>query len=316
MTDNSLHSLLSPAPQAHIISQLIKGNLAPAPIWKKADYRLKFLLRTLIYYRSTRLMLDSLGQRPDFMRLLNAQVTLPSKTHRQYLTRGLSSTQRAEAIVGHYQFIDSLKSPTLAAALTAIDLTPLLTFTGKDEAKFTLYASCACKAEREGESTLWFCSEDNTVLASTTFSIRRDSEGWELIVGGLQGPRRSVSHEVIKSATRACYGLFPKRILVEFFGLLAAECGIARITGVSDNGHVFRALRYRFSKGRHFHASYDEFWASIEGVKTSEFRWQLPLQQERKSIEEIASKKRAEYRRRFALLDEMAVQFRTLFPLA
>jgi uncharacterized protein VirK/YbjX len=22
-------------------------------------------------------------------------------------------------------------------------------------------------------------------------------------------------------------------------------------------------LRYRFSKGRHFHASYDEFWASL-----------------------------------------------------
>lgn len=297
-----------------LIFELATGKLAPAPIWKKADYRLKFLLRTLIFYRSTRLMLDSLGLRPDFMRLLNAQVTLPSKTHRQYLARGLSSMQRAEVIVGHYQFMDSLKSPALAAALTATDPTRLLSFIGKDEAKFMLYASCAHKAEREGESTLWFCSEDNTVLASTTFSIRLDAEGWELIVGGLQGPRRSVSHEAIKYATRACHGLFPKRILIEFFGLMAAECGITRITGVSDNGHVFRALRYRFSKGRHFHASYDEFWASIEGVKISKYRWQLPLQQERKSIEEIASKKRAEYRRRFALLDEMAAQFKALFP--
>ncbi len=95
---------------------------------------------------------------------------------------------------------------------------------------------------------------------------------------------------------------------------MAAECGITTLSGVSDQGHVFRALRYRFSKGRHFHASYDEFWASIDGMKTSEFRWQLPLQQERKSIEEIASKKRAEYRRRFALLDGMTEQFRALFP--
>ncbi|SNY73878.1 VirK/YbjX family protein [Enterobacter sp. CC120223-11] len=314
MTDNSLHTLITPAPRAKIISELVTGELAPAPIWKKADYRLKFLLRTLIFYRSTRLMLDNLGQRPDFMRLLNAQVTLPSKTHRQYLARGLSSTQRAEAIVGHYQFIDSLKSPLLAAALTATEPTPLLTFSGKDDAKFTLYASCASKAEREGESTLWFCSEDDTVLASATFSVKRTPDGRELIVGGLQGPRRTVSHDAIKTATRACYGLFPKRILVEFFGLMATECGITTLSGVSDQGHVFRALRYRFSKGRHFHASYDEFWASIDGRKTSDFRWQLPLQQERKSIEEIASKKRAEYRRRFALLDGMAEQFRALFP--
>lgn len=313
MSDTPQSAENTSAPRTHLISDLVKGKLAPAPIWKKADYRLKFLLRTMIFYRSTRMMLDSLGQRPDFMRLLNAQVTLPSKTHRQYLARGLSSTQRAEAIVGHYQFIDSLESPQLASALTATDMTPVLSFTGKDDATFTLYASCARKAEREGESTLWFCSEDNTILASTTFSVKRTAQGWELIVGGLQGPRRSVSHDVIKHATRACYGLFPKRILVEFFGLLATRCGITTLTGVSDNGHVFRALRYRFSKGRHFHASYDEFWASIEGVKISDFRWQLPLQQERKSIEEIASKKRAEYRRRFALLDEMAAQFDALF---
>jgi hypothetical protein len=314
LSDTPQHSENSSAPRAHLISDLVRGKLAPAPIWKKADYRLKFLLRTLIFYRSTRLMLDSLGQRPDFMQLLNAQVTLPSKTHRQYLARGLSSTQRADAIVGHYQFIDSLKSPQLASALTATDQTALLTFEGKDGAQFTLYASCARKAEREGESTLWFCNADNTVLASTTFSIARKKDGWELIVGGLQGPRRDVSHDAIKHATRACYGLFPKRILIEFFGLMAMQCGITTLSGVSDNGHVFRALRYRFSKGRHFHASYDEFWASIDGVKINEFRWQLPLQQERKSIEDIASKKRAEYRRRFALLDDMAAQFNALFP--
>lgn len=314
MSDNTLHSEYSPAPRAHLITELVSGKLTPAPIWKKADYRLKFLLRTLIFYSATRRMLDSLGKRQDFMQLLNAQVTLPSKTHRQYLARGLSSGQRADAIVGHYEFIDSLQSPALVTALTATEPTELLKLEGKDGATFTLYASCAHKAEREGESTVWFCDAQNTVLASATFCITRGSKGWELVVGGLQGPRRGVSHEVIKLATRACYGLFPKRILIEFFGLLASQGGISTLSGVSDNGHVFRALRYRFSKGRHFHASYDEFWASIEGVKRNAYRWELPVQQERKSLEDIASKKRAEYRRRFALLDDMAAQFSALFP--
>jgi uncharacterized protein len=316
VSENRLNSASSHLTRKNIISDLVSGRLAPAPIWKKLDYRVKFLLRSLIFHRATSQMLDSLSQREDFMQLLNAQVTLPSKPHRQYLALGLSSVERADAIVSHYQFVDSLNSPQLAHALTATDPTTLLTFEGKDDARFTLYCSCARKAEREGESTVWFCDAENTVLASATFSIARGKEGWELIVGGLQGPRRNVSHELIKTATRACYGLFPKRILVEFFGLLATHCGISRLCGVSDNGHVFRALRYRFSKGRHFHASYDEFWASIEGVKISQYLWQLPLQQERKSIESIASKKRAEYRRRFALLDEMESQFSALFPAA
>ena len=314
MTDNTLGSPYSSEPRAHLIADLVSGKLAPAPIWKKTDYRMKFLLRSLLFYRATHRMLDNLGQRKDFMQLLNAQVTLPSKTHRQYLALGLSSVQRADAIVGHYQFVDSLQSRQLAAALTGTEPATLLTLEGKDGATFTLSASCAHKAEREGESTLWFCDAEGTVLASATFSILRENNGWTLIVGGLQGPRREVSHEVIKHATRACYGLFPKRILVEFFGLLAARGGITRLAGVSDNGHVFRALRYRFSKGRHFHASYDEFWSSIDGVKSGAYLWQLPLQQERKSIESIASKKRAEYRRRFTLLDGMAAQFVSLFP--
>ncbi len=83
----------------------------------------------------------------------------------------------------------------------------------------------------------------------------------------------------------------PKRLLLEFIWLLAGQSNIQAIYAVSDNGHVFRALRYRLSKGRHFHASYDEFWQSIEGVRNDSYRWRLPLKLERKSLESIASKK-------------------------
>jgi uncharacterized protein VirK/YbjX len=281
------------------------GRLIPAPIWQKRNYRLKFLLRTALFYTPTRTMLDNLAARPNFSQLLAAQVTLPGKVHRQYLRRGLSAGQRAAAIVSHYQYIDTLPAGRLGAAMTAVQEMPLLELQGKDDARFTLSASSAGKAEREGETTLWLRDGNQTLLASATFSVVRDQEQWQLTIGGLQGPRRNVPHEVIKQATRACYGLFPKRLLLEFIWALAAQSNIQAIYGVSDNGHVFRALRYRLSKGRHFHASYDEFWKSIEGEADGPWRWRLPLRLERKSLEEIASKKRAEYRRRFQLLDEL-----------
>lgn len=132
-------------------------------------------------------------------------------------------------------------------------------------------------------------------------------------MGGLQGPRRDVSRDAIKQATRACHGLFPKRILLEVVYQLAAQSNISAIFAVGDEGHVFRALRYRLSKGRHFHASYDEFWGSLEGKKLSPFCWQLPQRLERKSLDEIASKKRAEYRRRFELLDEIEASVTSRF---
>lgn len=301
----SLQSKNLQSSHRHIISELVSGRLIPGPIWQKRNYRLKFLLRSLLFWSPTVKMLDALSQRADFENQLSSQVTLPSKCHRQYLTLGLNAANRSNAIVSHYDWLDSQLSKPAAIALTATTPQQILHFKGKDDADFYVYASGAHKAEREGESTLWFYDGNNALLASVTFSVTSEKGKRALVIGGLQGPRKNVSHDVIKVATKACFGIFPKRMLLETLWQMCISTGISEIYGVSDNGHVFRALRYRFSKGRHFHASYDEFWSSIEGERSDKFRWRLPMQLARKPLEEIASKKRAEYRRRFQLLDEV-----------
>lgn len=60
--------------------------------------------------------------------------------------------------------------------MTAVSEVPLLTLNGKEDRRFTLYASSAGKAEREGETTLWLRDSDHTLLASATFSVTRDHD--------------------------------------------------------------------------------------------------------------------------------------------
>ncbi len=230
MTDNSLHSSSVLTPRSHLIADLVMGRLTPAPIWRQKNYRFKFLLRTALFYSPTKAMLEALSARDDFNQLLTAQATLPGKVHRQYLTRDLNAWQRAMAVISHYRYVDTLRGSRLAHAMTAVCEVPLLTLNGKDERQFTLSASSAGKAEREGETTLWLRDSDHTLLASATFSVTREGDAWQLVIGGLQGPRRHVSHEVIKQATRACYGLFPKRLLLEFIWLLALAAISRRFT--------------------------------------------------------------------------------------
>lgn len=313
MSNMHLHNDVFYPHRTNIISELVKGKRVPGPIWQKREYRLKFLLRSLLFWSSTHRVLETLSGRDDFDRLLASQITLPSKTHRQYLMRGLTAGDRADAIISHYHWVDSLKNITLANALTSPQEQTIVQFQAKNDATYTVSASSAGKAEREGESTLWLRDSENTVLASLTFSVARSNGQRVLVIGGLQGPRRNVSHDAIKLATRACHGLFPKRVLMEVVFQLAAHSSVRAIFAVGDEGHVFRALRYRLSKGRHFHASYDKFWASLDGKKISSFCWQLPLQMERKSLEDIASKKRAEYRRRFELLDCIEAEVKSRF---
>jgi len=95
---------------------------------------------------------------------------------------------------------------------------------------------------------------------------------------------------------------------MEALFLLAEACGAEAIAAVGDTTHVFRSLRYRHSKGDKFFASYSEFWLSLGGEEQTDGCFTLPRQMERKALEEIASKKRAEYRRRYTLLDSLKEQ--------
>ena len=288
-----------------LVFAIARGRVVPsAAIWQQKRYRLKFLLRALWYWKPTNSMLAALSQLPEFPALLQAQVTLPSKPHRHYLRLGLNALQRAHAVVDHYHFLHQHAGTTLFQALTSSEPTLLFNFTGRNDEVFSLKASTARSAEREGESTLWLFM-DNNLLASLTFCITEPAQHPVLFIGGVQGPRRQVTNDTIKLATKACHGLFPKRILLEVIWQLCSQWQLEQICGVSDAGHVFRGWRYRFSKARYLHASYDEFWESANGTKAGPYQWQLPTSLPRKSLEDIASKKRAEYRRRYLLQDEI-----------
>lgn len=105
--------------------------------------------------------------------------------------------------------------------------------------------------EREGEATLTIHDAENR-LASLTFSIMAFQKKQILFICGLQGASRSTSHNVIKEATKACHGLFPKRLLVEMLQLISGEIGAPQIIAVGDKSHVFQSARYRGSKQKVF----------------------------------------------------------------
>lgn len=69
---------------------------------------------------------------------------------------------------------------------------------------------------------------------------------------------------------------------------------------------IYLAARYKHQEKRKIHADYDEFWQSL-GAKErkEEALWCLPEQLIRKTMEEIPSKKRSQYRNRYAVLDEI-----------
>lgn len=308
IVDTPFSNLPQPTSGWQLFKNLALGKIAPGLAWQKTAYRRKFMLRSLTTPLSTARLLSELAKHPRLMQMLQVQPGLPCRLHRPWLTVNMDRQRALESLSWHYQTISHQLPPTLINGYLSKQGVVLLTLTGKDEQQFTIRLCADAFMDKEGEATLVFCDSQNTVLAEMTFTLCQFEGKSTLFIGGLQGAKAHVPHELIQGATKACHGLFPKRLLVEAAMTLGTAFPVEQIVAVSNATHIYRSWRYRKKKEGKLLADYDSFWISIGGEKQDNGNFMLPLAMPRKPMEEIASKKRSEYRRRYELLDSLIQQ--------
>ncbi|ASV54803.1 Virulence factor VirK [Lelliottia jeotgali] len=287
---------------------LASGEFTPGLAWQNPSYRRKFMVRSLATPFSTARLLASLAKQPRLLQMLQVQPGLPCRLHRPWLSVSMNRQKTLEALGWHYQTMNKALPATLMNGYLSKQGVTLLTLTGKDEQQFTVRLCADAFLDKEGEATLAFCDHQNTVLAEMTFTLCSFEGKTTLFIGGLQGAKAFVPHELIQGATKACHGLFPKRLLLEAAMTLGSVFPVEQIMAVSNATHIYRSWRYRKKKEGKLLADYDSFWLSLGGEQKANGHFQLPLEMARKPMEEIASKKRSEYRRRYELLDSLIDQ--------
>ncbi|EOL9008056.1 VirK/YbjX family protein [Cronobacter sakazakii] len=308
---------ISIQPPAHSAWQLFRllatGQKTPGLAWENPAYRRKFMLRSLATPFATRRWLSVLARQPMLDTLLHAQPGLPCRLHRPWLSVNVSRKAALAALEYHYRHIERLLPDTLMQGHLTRQGSTLATLSGKNDAQYRLDLAAIADLDKEGETTVIFRDANSVVLAEMTFTLCEVDGQSALFIGGLQGAKAWVEHDQIQLATKACHGLFPKRLLLEAVCLLAQHFGVSQILAVSNETHIYRSWRYAKKKKDKLHADYDSFWESLGGEKDARGLYHMPLQITRKSLEEIASKKRAEYRRRYELLESMTAQIAARF---
>lgn len=120
-------------------------------------------------------------------------------------------------------------------------------------------------------------------------------------VGGLQGMKGAL--DLNKWLTKASNGLRPQNFLFYCLTVLAQRFNISHIKGVTNAYHVYQNEKKSQQK---IAFSYDSFWQELGGQPDTAVWFDLPLIYQRKSLDEIGSKKRGQYRKRYELMDEIA----------
>lgn len=143
---------------------------------------------------------------------------------------------------------------------------------------------------------------DTETLYQIMFWLAKDKEGLPAIyIGALQGPQNG--SELIKGLTKAFFGYRTKNLI--FYGLrsFAKVIGVEKIYAVGNEGYY--AMNH-LRTDRKLKTDFGAFWEECEGVRCEDKRFYvMPVEEHRKSMEELKPSKRAQHRKRFAKMDEM-----------
>lgn len=281
-----------------------EASLHAYPEKRERRMRLKLWGRMLIQTRLYRELMVGL----DADQLLQAAVarrrTLLVKPFRTYITTRYTARQRLEHLLGHYALQRQYLGDSLSASvLDGIGL-PLMRLTVGDQAVDFVLGYRGLH-DREGELMLMLLDGlSGKRLYSAAFSLMSDPGGTaSLCLGTLQGNRDQA--DWIKAFARQYHGLRPQAFMLEALLMLARIWGVAGLVTVDNAHHVYRA-RKRTAAKRRF--DLDALVAGFGGKASADGWFRLGLDDGRRSIEEIASRKRSQYRKRYAWLASMETQ--------
>ena len=228
-----------------------------------------------------------------------------------YISKCWNAPERLAAVASHYEVVARHPSLLLLGREDSLSLGDLSAYS----------AGCSLALDRP----LWFKREGELVLnvlqgelrvASIAFTFSRTDEGLCMFIGAVQGIHKGVDSEtsltIYRELTKDFEGLRPRSFLLEAVKCVARTLGAVKIYAVGDQYRHHRHPYFGAGKARDLAADYDVIWlenGAIAGAREDFFS--IPLAPAMRSAVDIAPKKRAMYRRRHALLEDVFVLIET-----
>jgi uncharacterized protein VirK/YbjX len=217
-----------------------------------------------------------------------------------YQCSAWSVDERVQRIVGHFEALE--RAPTVFHFGVEDKLQILELSDFRDGAKLIL--DQPRWLAREGHLALNLFNGDHR-----SYSLSFSLYGNTAFIAGLQGRSTPMALDLYRDMTKDFHGLRPRDLILDLFRIVAPVLGVEVIHSVADGYRLFRHPFFGDGKAASLATNYDEIWKDRGGTQVSKTHFELPAQAVRRSLEEISSKKRGMYRKRYDMLDELEQRF-------
>jgi uncharacterized protein VirK/YbjX len=261
----------------------------------------KIQLRALLHWKQAPGWLELLNSHPAFSEYVRNYPKFLYKVFRPYNSHALSPDQRLDAIRAHYGFMfrRGLGQTIARASLGPVVLAETA---GKSGMCYRIELRTVNMFDREGELALQL-TQDGKAIYTVAFIVAPRDGVPAVSLGCLQGGKTEDAREAIRVATRDLHGMRPKQLMVSLVQQLGHDYGCERLVLVSNRNRViYKAIRH----GRVL-ADYDQLWEELGARLRADGDYELDCAAlAAPDLEQIASKKRSEARKRFELVRNLA----------
>jgi len=261
------------------------------------ERRIKYLWRLALTWNVRGRLLREFDGQAMATALFRAQPRAFYPVMNHLIDRRLSAKQRLRTTLASLRVVtasvgdDANVRSLLTHGITLVELT--------DQSRVVL--SLNDVSFHEGLWQIALLGADGLRLYSIGFGFTDDQT---LLIGNVQGPslRGDDGLDRIRDATHAAHGMRPAHLLVHALRVLAARWGVTVLQGVDPENHVKGRWNLRDSRLRF---DYRAFWEEHEAVRGADGNWAMSTDTALRPLEDVPTKRRAMYRRRYAMLEAL-----------
>ncbi|TYZ24069.1 VirK/YbjX family protein [Selenomonas ruminis] len=273
--------------------------------WREKHRLIVFLLRVYLHYGDMKNLYTFFCEDSLRKATFQAKFYPLEQVTRGFFYKGSTFQERAELIKNHYRYLQEKLLPEKFTDLCQSRNVKIWQSADEDvDWQASLFFHIGQRKEGLLSVVMLFGGQP---LYQIMFWLNKDKNGEDALwIGAMQGPNMEGARELVKDTTKRAHRYRTKNLILYMTMAVARALGVRHIYAVSNDGYY--AMNH-VRRDRKLKTDFGAFWEEAGGHVTDDPRfYEIPLIEPRKTMEEVPTRKRAVYRKRFAFQDDVDAQ--------
>lgn len=265
-----------------------------------------FVGRAMLYRSALREMLQFFSASNRRRQLLSENAFPVEQMTRAFFYAGSTVNERKNLIMAHYSTLEDKLHPEWFVKLTRKFSAYTIWQSSDEDIDWKAQLFVEPGQRKEGLMAVVMRLENRHLYQIMFWLAPNKNQELSFWIGAMQGPNMKDAKEIIKDITKRSFRYRTKNLILYMAMAVARNFGCKHIYAVTNDGY-YAMNHIRFN--RKLKTDFGSFWGEIGGHVTDDYRfYELPLVEPRKSMEDVPTRKRAVYRKRFAFQDDVDAQ--------